>query len=151
MSFRGDLRRWWSSRYCIHPTCTSSITEDLRMSVCVDVDVPWRPEDVVRCSACCAVLELPGISGTVGAESMLCGSKVCTLSTGSRSHRSFWELGTLRSATNPYRTPRGMVFGTTICGRYSARRGASPQETMKSWLGRWKSLSQRISHRGRAT
>lgn len=56
----------------------------------------------MRCSARCAVLELPGISGTVGAESMLCGSKVCTLSTGSRSHRSFWELGTLRSATNPY-------------------------------------------------
>lgn len=49
------------------------------------VDVPWRLEDVVRCSARCAVLELPGISGTVGAESMLCGSKVCTLSTGSRS------------------------------------------------------------------
>lgn len=66
------------------------------------VDVPWRLEDVVRCSARCAVLELLGISGTVGAESMLCGSKVCTLSTGSRSHRSFWELGTLRSATNPY-------------------------------------------------
>lgn len=53
----------------------------------------------MRSSARC---ELPGISGTVGAESMLCGSKVCTLSTGSRSHRSFWELGTLRSATNPY-------------------------------------------------
>lgn len=29
----------------------------------------------MRCSARCAVLELPGISGTVGAESMLCGSK----------------------------------------------------------------------------